>query len=286
MVIQIIFSMSVINQELSMFASIRLQTIAVVSIITLILGVIAMGFLIINLFELTKKEVQYQTQAVYIETVDELYSAIRCERHDIINHLQVLYGFTKMGCLEEVHDYLTELLGGNILYDELVITGSPGLTALFYIKSGIAKDLEIQFHVTVDKRIEKMVLSPYEINNILGNLINNAFDAVMPLEANLRIVNVYIGEHDQDYVFKVANFGYISKDIIKKIFEKGYSTKKDGHAGLGLYIVQGLAKKYGGRMEVNNIEDNMVEFSICLPINSAKEVLHEFTGQKTGAFTG
>jgi sensor histidine kinase regulating citrate/malate metabolism len=276
--------MSVINAELSIFKSIPLNTIALISILSLIMGVIAVGVLIINLFELTKKEIQYQSQAVYIETVDELYSAIRCERHDIINHLQVIYGFTKMGCLEEVQDYLAELLGGNILSNELVITGSPGLTALFFIKSGIAKGNKIQFHVTVDKRIEKMKLSPYEINNILGNLINNAFDAVMSLEINQRIVNVSMGEKEHYYIFKVANYGSLSTDAARKIFEKGYSTKKDGHAGLGLYIVQGLVKKYGGRMEVNNLEDNMLEFSIFLPISSEKEVLHEFTSQKNGSF--
>jgi sensor histidine kinase regulating citrate/malate metabolism len=244
-----------------------------------------MVFLIIRLVDLTEKEGQYHLQAVYIDTLDELYTAIRSERHDIINHLQTIYGFNKLGYVDEVQYYLDELLGGNILTNEFIVTGTPGLTALLYIKSGIARTNDIQFKVSVDKPIDRLKVSPYELNNILGNLINNAFDAVMPLHSNQRIVNLHIGADDENYIFKVSNHGDLDEQSIQNLTKKGFSTKKGEHSGLGLHICQQLIKKYEGRMEMRSA-NNMVEFSVFLPIFLTKEDLCESTSSKAGALTG
>ena len=283
--VQLLFSVMVINQEFQLFKGLPLSTMGSLSTSIIMLGVITMVFLIVRLVELTEKEGQYHLQAVYIDTLDELYTAIRSERHDIINHLQTIYGFNKLGYVEEVQYYLDELLGGNILSNEFIITGTPGLTALLYIKSGIARTNDIQFKVSVDKPLDRLKVSPYEINNILGNLINNAFDAVMSLHSSQRIVNLHIGGDDEDYVFKVSNYGHLEEQTIQNLMKKGFSTKKGEHAGLGLHICQQLIKKYEGRMEVSSA-NNMVEFSVFLPIFLTKEDLCESNSQKASAFTG
>jgi signal transduction histidine kinase len=285
--VQLTFCQSVYNQEYLMFKTLPLTTVGIISSIMLIMGMIAMTFLMLQLVDLTKKESQYQMQSVYMETFDELYTAIRCERHDIVNHIQTIYGFIQLGLIDEVKSYISELLGGNILTNDFIITGTPGLTALFYIKSGMARTHEIQFSVNVDKKFDDLQVPPYELNAIIGNLLNNAFDAVMSLEKNKRIINVYIGADSNRYVFKVSNYGYINDDTKQKIFKKGYSTKKGEHSGLGLYICNNLIRKYGGYMEMNNNnETHMVELSVFIPIIQAKGELYEFSGTENSSFTG
>lgn len=283
--VQLAFSMMVINQQFALYKSLPLSTIGSISTSVIMLGIITMVFLIVRLVELTEKEGQYHLQAVYIDTLDELYTAIRSERHDIINHLQTIYGFNKLGYVDEVQYYLDELLGGNVLTNEFIITGTPGLTALLYIKSGIARTNDIQFHISMDKPIDRLNVSPYELNNILGNLINNAFDAVMPLHSSQRIVSLYIGGDDNNYIFKVSNYGHLDEQTIQNLMKKGFSTKKGEHLGLGLYICQQLIKKYGGRMEVSS-DNNIVEISVFLPITLTKEELYESTSLQAGSFTG
>ncbi len=283
--VQLVFSIMVINQEFQWYNGLPLSTIGSISTSIIILGVITMVFLIVRMVELTEKEGQYHLQAVYIDTLDELYTAIRSERHDIINHLQTIYGFNKLGYVEEVQYYLDELLGGNVLTNEFIITGTPGLTALLYIKSGIARTNDIQFKVSMDQAIDRLPVSPYEINNMLGNLINNAFDAVLPLHSSQRIVNLHVEADDKNYIFKVSNPGHIEEPTIQKLMKKGFSTKQGEHAGLGLHICQQLINKYGGRMEVTNA-DNMVEFSVFLPMLPTKEDVCESNRPKAGAFAG
>ncbi|MDD3363464.1 MAG: GHKL domain-containing protein [Syntrophomonas sp.] len=285
--VQIAFSASVINKAFAVSKALPLPMMGIISTFILVIGVLAMGLLIRQLVELTQKESQYHAQAIYINTLDELYTAVRSERHDIINHLQTIYGFNQLGYTEEVQKYLSELLGGNILSNKFIVTGTPGLTALFYIKSGIARTNDIEFKVAVDQQIDNLKVSPYELNNIIGNLINNAFDAVMPLENEQKIVNVYIGADDDNYVIKVSNYGYISDQTKQNIMKKGFSTKKaKEHSGLGLHICNTLAQKYGGSIKIENIDDHMVEISALFPANAIKGDLNEFASQKTGSFTG
>jgi len=245
-----------------------------------------MLFLIINLLELTKKESQYETQSAYIETLDELFTTVRSERHDIINQLQTIYGFNQLGYTSEVQNYLDELLEGSILSNEFIVTGHPALTALIYIKSGVARSNDIEFQVVVEEQIDTLGIPSFELNNILGNLINNALDAAMLLDKDKRIVNINIGTDSNYYIFKVSNHGHIEDDLIQKIKQKGFSGKGGEHLGLGLYICNTLIKKYGGYMDIVNTDNQMIEFSIFFPKDKQKGECDESIGPETGSFAG
>lgn len=45
----------------------------------------------------------------------------------------------------------------------------------------------------------------------------------------------------------------------------GFTTKKEGHSGLGLYIVTDLVNKYNGRLSINSEKDT-VTVALSLPI--------------------
>lgn len=284
--VQLAFSVLVINNTYSIFKGISLTTIGYISGAVQILGVISMLFLIINLLELTKKESQYETQSAYIETLDELFTTVRSERHDIINHLQTIYGFNQLGYTSEVQNYLDELLEGSILSNEFIVTGHPALTALIYIKSGVARSNDIKFQVVVEEKIDTLGIPSFEINNILGNLINNALDAAMLLDKDKRIVNINIGTDSNHYIFKVSNHGHIKDDLIQKITQKGFSVKGGDHLGLGLYICKTLIKKYGGYMDIVNTDNQMIEFSVFFPKDKQKGECDESIGPETGSFVG
>jgi len=284
--VQLAFSVLVINNTYSIFKGITLTTVGYITCAFQIVGVISMLFLIINLLELTGKESQYEVQSAYIETMDELFTAVRSERHDIINHLQTIYGFNQLGYTSEVQNYLAELLEGSIIANDFIITGHPALTALIYIKSGLARSNDIKFQVMVEEQIDKLGIPSFELNNILGNLINNALDAAMLLDKDKRIVNINIGTDSIHYIFKVSNHGHIEDDLIKKIMQKGFSSKGGEHSGLGLHICNTLIKKYGGYMDIANTDHQMIEFSVFFPREGRKGECNESIGPKTGSFAG
>jgi len=69
----------------------------------------------------------------------------------------------------------------------------------------------------------------------------------------------------------------IPKEVLPRIFEKGFTTKGDKGTGLGLYIIKEIVKSYGGTIEVESrhiSEYPMVHgtaFTIRLPVSSGME---------------
>lgn len=259
------------------FINIPLEDTGVLSTI-LMITIFATIILIINrLLVMSEKESEYLVQLAYLSTLDELFTAVRAEHHDRINHLQTLYGFIQLGNLDETRKYLEELMGDVIISQHCAVQGKPGLSALFYIKSAIAINQGIQLNFEIESDVSHIDVPAYELNRIIGNLINNAFDAVANLEKENKWVNVSIYEKESNYIFKISNYGNINSQNAENVFSRGYTTKQGSHSGLGLYIITQLVQKYKGKITLEN-KGNAVEFKVTLP--KAK------LGRESGALSG
>ena len=155
------------------------------------------------------------------------------------------------------------------------------MSALFYIKSGIATSQGIQFNLEIQSDVAQIAVPAYELTRILGNLINNAFDAVTDLEKEDRWVNVGVYEQGGDYVFRVANRGHIDPQTAKNIFSRGYTTKQGSHSGMGLYIIKLLVERYQGKIVLETAPD-AVEFTVVLPKSKEGWEINALPGAKTG----
>ena len=88
---------------------------------------------------------------------------------------------------------------------------------------------------------------------ILGNLIENAFDAMIhtPASSTTEVtVSVRDGEHGLLISVDDTGPGMIP-EVREHIFERGYSTKGTGH-GVGLALVYEIVEAYHGTMRVES----------------------------------
>ena len=282
LIFQFMLNVSIIYVSPSkFFKGISLETAGVLSSILMIAIFIILVLIINKLLTLSRKENEYLVQLSYLSTLDELYTAVRAEGHDRINHLQTLYGFVQLENMDETRKYLEELMGDTIISQKHAVSGNPGLSALFYIKSGIATSQGIQFNLEIQSDVAQIAVPAYELTRILGNLINNAFDAVTALEKEDRWVNVGVYEQDGDYLFRVANRGYIDPQTAKNIFSRGYTTKQGSHSGMGLYIIKLLVERYQGKIVLETAPD-AVEFTVVLPKSKEGWEINALPGAKTG----
>ena len=89
-----------------------------------------------------------------------------------------------------------------------------------------------------------VVLDKDKFQNVLLNLIKNAVEALKESDKKNKYIEISAKVADDKISLTVANNGVmINKDVRKRIFEEGYTTKNDG-SGLGLYICrQNLAEQ-------------------------------------------
>ncbi|MBF0299138.1 MAG: sensor histidine kinase [Oligoflexia bacterium] len=171
----------------------------------------------------------------------------------------------------------------NVVNDAIQIN-APGME-----KDGI--DLSLQ----IDKEIEPLFITPIFIDQhkflqILINLLNNARQAVrqnnegekkIEIKVATEIANVTTDKNPDDSLSAnaenlkiiVKDNGYgISNENLNRIFNHGFTTKKDGH-GFGLHSSANAAKEMGGRLDVmSDGEGKGAEFVIKLPLQKKQSL--------------
>jgi signal transduction histidine kinase len=68
--------------------------------------------------------------------------------------------------------------------------------------------------------------------------------------------------------FKDSGHG-IPRDVLQRIFEPFYTTKKDKGTGLGLSISYRIVREHGGRIDVESAEGQGTTFTVRIPVRSA-----------------
>ncbi|MFM7845528.1 MAG: ATP-binding protein [Planctomycetota bacterium] len=103
------------------------------------------------------------------------------------------------------------------------------------------------------------------LQQILLNLLVNSLEALSdwPRERRIRVATCQV---DQDIKLLVHDTGPgISPDRIPRLFERFYSTKREG-MGMGLAIARSLIEEHGGRIGAEGAEGHGATFWFTIPI--------------------
>lgn len=182
--------------------------------------------------------------------LEELNSTLRMQRHDYLNHLQVVYGMTELGEYEELKKYLEPVYKDMMKTGKALKTSKPALNALLKAKTSEAESNDIDMYVEVKSDLKGLNVPDWELCKVLANIIDNGITALKEIPEN-RKLSLDITESREEYIFLIANNGpEIEKERQSDIFRQGYTTKKEKGHGMGLYIVSRVLKAYGGNIEV------------------------------------
>ncbi len=197
-----------------------------------------------------------------IDNLTYLNTEMRKQRHDFMNHLQVIYSLLELNEPKEATSYIERVHTDLAKVGKILKTAHPSINALIAAKSNDAEEAGIAFLLNVSTSLEHLPLAPYEICRALSNLIDNAFDAL--IGQNSPVIRVSFEEMASSYRLTVSNNGpQIDQNVLDSIFTAGYSTKGTGR-GMGLSIVSDIASSVGGMMSVDS-SPAITKFIIELP---------------------
>jgi len=113
---------------------------------------------------------------------------------------------------------------------------------------------------------------PRELETSIISIFDNAYEAVSKLsdeEEKIIIYNTYLLDNQDRLIIEISNNGgNIESEVIDKMFDAYFSTKEEKNGvGLNLYISKIIVELHlNGKIEVKNKENNIVTFTINLPI--------------------
>lgn len=182
-----------------------------------------------------------------IKNIEKLNRDLRAQRHDFLNHIQVLYSLMELEEYEETTTYLNHLYGDIIKVGNRIKTKSVSVNALLQAKSNEAEKRGIHLDLLLKSQLTDIPIGEWEFCRILGNLIDNGFDALDSSDLQKKVLTVQIYEAIKNIEIRVRNNGpFVPEKMVNKIFEAGVSSKKDKtDHGMGLYIVKKLLEDDG-----------------------------------------
>lgn len=184
-----------------------------------------------------------------LESATDLNRKLRTQRHDFMNHLQVVYGLMELGDYKEACSYIERVYKNIQTVSKLMRTDNAAVNALLAAKAEAAQARGVEVEYDIRSRATGLAMEPWELCGVMGNIIDNAFDALEGTEhAKIRI---QLWEELGGFNFAVENNGpQIPDNIAEQIFNPGFSTKGDKGQGLGLHIVRETLENCGGAIAV------------------------------------
>ncbi|UGA57461.1 ATP-binding protein [Vibrio sp. VB16] len=132
--------------------------------------------------------------------------------------------------------------------------------------------LELEFDPTCQLYHLNERIEPDELSAIIGNLIDNAYEATLNNPESNKKVSLLITDASHELVIEVADNGCgIPAELAADIFNRGVTSKmdSDGH-GIGLYLINRYVTNAGGVILVDNAEPKGSIFSIFIPNSDDK----------------
>lgn len=242
----------------------------IISIAVISLGIIYVNFVLIRSGikgEYEKR--QLQTYEKYLPVIDELIDELRIKQHEFDNHIQalkmlVIASTDYESITSSMKDYIKDLQIDTSL-GSLIKLNNKVLAGFLYSNIKKAEDLNIRFQIIIEDYGFNVRLKDYELVEVIGNLMNNAFET--GVENNVVILELY-KEKDMNVIEIRNKHPYLKKENIGKMFNKGFSTKSYSERGFGLYNIKEILKRYGSEIEIFNEivdEDNYIVFRILSP---------------------
>lgn len=201
-------------------------------------------------------------------------TALRAQTHEFMNKMHVIMGLIDMKAYDDLKKYTQEIAQNRQNEVSYVVTRLKDITLAGFVlgKMARSRELEIDFTFSEESELHSELIMPsvHDLVLIIGNLIENAFDALKNFDGE-RIMNLSIIDFDKEIVIEVEDSGPgISKGELKKIFQRGYSNKGAGH-GFGLYLVKHSIENLDGTISVESAPGEGTIFTVRLPVKKRGE---------------
>ena len=185
-----------------------------------------------------------------------LTESLRAQQHEFSNRMHAVAGMLELGRSDEALSYVTEIQGTAAEFDHTLRAhiAAPQIVGLLLGKAAEASERGIELVVSPETWLGDSPRRVQALTTIIGNLVDNAFDALSTAPAPRRVFVEIVDEPTMISVQVSDNGPGLPAGTEALIFQDGFSTKPaaEGRRGLGLALVHRLISRLDGSVEVTS----------------------------------
>lgn len=232
------------------------------------IGVLVMNFVVFYLYHLSIKAFSAKYENIILKQNLEAYGnqleiiartsdRIKSLRHDMKHHINEIRILAGKNDLEGIREYISSMEDFLQTPDEVIESGDVEMDSL--LNYMLARARKEQIAVQAKVSLSDAGRHSFDMNIILGNLLENAIEAARQTEEKKLTVAI----KEEKGVLKI----HIENSYNGTLIQKGtrlLTTKKEKELhGLGLGSVENIVQKYHGEMEIEK-EKNMFSVRVLL----------------------
>ncbi|WP_432406604.1 sensor histidine kinase [Wukongibacter sp. M2B1] len=196
----------------------------------------------------------------------EVIEALRGQKHDFHNHLNVIAGLIQLKKGDNALGYIKKVSGNTTKMFSISNVENPEVAAILYRKYAIAENKGISVEIDIRSDLEDIAVDSVDLCTILFNLVDNAIYELDNCREAEKLLTVDICEQNNEYTFTVVNsYPILSPDLYEEIFRQGYTTKAGNGHGHGLSTVRKIVLHNRGRINVESFDGVGTIFTVFLP---------------------
>jgi anti-sigma regulatory factor (Ser/Thr protein kinase) len=193
-------------------------------------------------------------RARHVAALTRVVGALREQTHEYANRVHAVHGLLALGEYESAQEFVDELTASHHrTYSETVDSiGDPILAALVLAEMNLARQrgIELSLHATSSLSALPGRLTAADAVTVVGNLLDNAIDAVDRMPRDRRRVELRLAEDEEALTITVRDYGAgLPVTAMDRLFTRGFSSK-NAHAGVGLTLAAAAVTAARGAIDV------------------------------------
>lgn len=238
----------------------------ILGLFLLLLGTVVLNSMaaLKNRASLLRTSYQFQLLQDSLSRLETLNNTLRAQRHDFMNHLQVVYSLVEMDEFKPAAEYIEKVYNDIQKVSKILKTSNPAVNALLQAKLIKCEKAGITVELSVTTQLKDLKIPSWEYCRVLGNLFDNAIYSLEEKKHDMNL-KVILAEDLKSYFFKITdNASPIPGDLLEEIFKPGFTTKGNRGEGMGLAITREIMDNYGGTLQVKS-DPEATTFEACVP---------------------
>lgn len=205
-----------------------------------------------------------------LSRIQQYSDSLRSQAHEYSNKLHTISGLIQI----EAYDAALKLIGqesqGHQDLIKLLVQAVPDSVIAGCLLGKYNRARELGLHLVIDEESQMAELPEHlpkeNIVSIIGNLIDNAFEATLKHKGAGGKVMLSMTDLGKDLIFEIEDEGAgISEKLEQKIFDKGISSKTEFGHGIGLFLVKQLLDSLGGGITIEKNQGVGSRFTVYIP---------------------